>query len=203
MGYDVYPNDVDEDDDNNDEQEYPEGNDDEDDKEDSEECDDNENVQILQFDEEYLSVYGGVTNEPNRGQKRKREEEEEEEAFNVDVEREYEDTQQTRRCSPCINKEEVTEEIAAMPLQSVHHGMQRKACRIETPHNISTQRNPRITRKLYYQLPNFPNLLHRREVLLMRKTYQQNVVRKLLHMDVVVLVVLQPGVHMVHPVVHA
>ena len=74
----------------------------------------------------------------------------------MDVECECEDTQQRRRRSPRINQEEVTEEIAAMPLQSVHHGMQCKACRIETPHNLSTQQNPGITRKLILPNPQGP-----------------------------------------------
>ena len=60
------------------------------------------------------------------------------------------------RHSPCINKEEVTEEIAAMPLQSIHHGMQHKAARIETPQNPSIQRNQGIARKLILCTPRGP-----------------------------------------------
>ena len=69
---------------------YPEGDDGGDEKEDSEQYDDDEDVQILEFDEEYESVYGGASNEPNRGQKRKCGDLQEEEDVDVDVARDYE-----------------------------------------------------------------------------------------------------------------
>ena len=57
----------------------------------TEHYDDNEDVQILEFDEQYESVYGGASNQPNRGQKRKRGDlQEEEEPVDVDVAHEYE-----------------------------------------------------------------------------------------------------------------
>ena len=104
LGYDEYADDLEQDDDYDDEQEYPEGDDDGDEKEDSEEYDgdedeDDEDVQILDFDEQYESVYGGTSNQPNRGQKRKcgdlLEEsstplQEEQEPVDVDVAHQYE-----------------------------------------------------------------------------------------------------------------
>ena len=45
-----------------------------------------------------------------------------------------------------------------MPLQSIHHGTQCKAARIETPQNPSTQRNQGIPRKLILCTPRGPTL---------------------------------------------
>ena len=58
-----------------------------------------------------------------------------------------------RRRSPRIKDQTVTEPIPATPLEFVHPGTERKAVRIETPQNPSSERNQRISRKLILGTP--------------------------------------------------
>ena len=58
-----------------------------------------------------------------------------------------------RRRSTRIKDQTVTEPIAATPLEFVHPGTERKAARIETPQNPSSERNQRISRKLLLGTP--------------------------------------------------
>ena len=58
-----------------------------------------------------------------------------------------------RRHSPHVKDQTVTEPIAAMPLEFVHPGTECKAARIETPQNPSSERNQRISRKLFLGTP--------------------------------------------------
>ena len=243
LGYDEYAHDPGQDDDYDDEQEYPERDNHCDEKEHSEEYygdEDDEDVQILDFDEQYKSVYDGATNQLNRGHKRKYGDlldesstlfQEEEEPVDVDVAHQYEighiteqqgpedpelfnpdhshvqDTPPRPRRSPHINKEEVTQEIAATPVQSIHHGTQRKAARVETPQNPSTLQNQGIARKLMLRTPTGPTpqpstLTGGTNT----KQFQGKVVPKQLCMDmdlvVLMLVALQLVVDLVHLVVH-
>ena len=57
------------------------------------------------------------------------------------------------RRTPCIKDQTVTEPIPAMSLEFVHPGTERKAARIETPQNPSSERNQRISRKLILGTP--------------------------------------------------
>ena len=58
-----------------------------------------------------------------------------------------------RRHSPHVRDQSVTEPIPAMPLEFVHPGTERKAVKIETPQNPSSERNPLISRKLVLGTP--------------------------------------------------
>ena len=62
------------------------------------------------------------------------------------------DTPPQRR-SPRVRDQSVTEPIPATPLEFVHPGTERKAAKIETPQNPSSERNPLISRKLVLGTP--------------------------------------------------
>ena len=62
------------------------------------------------------------------------------------------DTPPQRR-SPRVRDQSVTEPIPAMPLEFVHPGTERKAAKIETPQNPSSEQNPLISRKLVLGTP--------------------------------------------------
>ena len=62
------------------------------------------------------------------------------------------DTPPQRR-SPRVRDQSVTEPIPATPLEFVHPGTERKAAKIETPQNPSSEQNPLISRKLVLGTP--------------------------------------------------
>ena len=59
----------------------------------------------------------------------------------------------TRRHSPRIKDQTVTEPIPGTPLEFVHPGIENTAARIETPQNPSSERNLLISRKLVLGTP--------------------------------------------------